>query len=116
MMNLEAFYAEEIAIHRLEAGRKCHFRVVWICTILAPAFAILDWRLLTTTELRQAAYWTLVTVFSFVPLALAGTSVMAWYVVHRDRKRLKQLRAAVSAMSKMANPGVWPPPPSVPSQ
>ena len=116
MTSLEALFAEEVAIRRLEAGRKRNFSGALVCMILAPAFAVLDWQLVVTTELQQGAYWVLVTVFSLIPLALAGTAVMAWYFIHRDRKRLEQLRAAASAMSERANLGAWPPPPSVPGR
>ena len=116
MTSLEALFAEEVALRHLEAGRKRNFSVALICMILAAAFAVLDWQLIVTTELQQGAYWVLVIVFSLIPLALAGIAVMAWYCIHRDRKRLEQLRAAASAMSGRANPGVWPPPPSVPGQ
>lgn len=111
MMTLETLIRKEAEVRRLEAGRIRHFRVAGICTVLAPAFAILDWGLLTTTELVGAAYWTLVVVFSLIPLALAGIAVMAWYFVHRNRKRLAQLKALASAPLEAELPGVWPPPP-----
>ena len=109
-MTLETLIRKEAEVRRLEAGRIRHFRVAGICTILAPAFAVLDWGLLTTTELLGAAYWTLVVMFSLIPLALVGVSVMAWYFVHRDRKLLAPLWADASEMPT-DQPGVWPPPP-----
>ena len=109
-MTLETLIRKEAEVRRLEAGRVRHFRVAGICTILTPAFAILDWGLLTTTELLGVAYWILVIVFSLIPLALTAISVMAWYFVHRGRKLLAQLWADASEMSA-EQPGVWPPPP-----
>ncbi len=106
-MTLETLIRKEAEVRRLETGRVRHFRVAGICTILTPAFAILDWGLLTTTELLGVAYWTLVIVFSLIPIALAGISVMAWSFVTRDKRLLAQLRTFSAANEQ----GVWPPPP-----
>jgi cytochrome bd-type quinol oxidase subunit 2 len=55
----------------------------------------------------------------FITLCLASiltivSAAAAWYLVARDRKPLTKLRAIVVERDTLEQPGVWPPPPSVP--